>query len=273
MPFGGLLTVGLIGAGGSIFSGIMGSSAAKTAAQQQADSAQQALDFQKQIWQTEQQNQAPFLQAGQTSIGMLMQGLQNGTFGPGSNPSFSAPTLEEARSTPGYQFTAQQGSKGILQGAAAAGGAISGGTLKALDQYNTGLADTTYNDVFNRSLATYSTGLQKQAQEYQQLYNPAALGEGSVQALNNSGTATANNVGNLMTQIGNAQASGTVGSANAISSGVTGGVNNFLQMLMLGKYLGTPGAPAGGGTPSLSAADLARLGISSPGTSAGAGPG
>ena len=288
MPFGGLLTVGLISAGAGIFGAAESSSASKTAASEQAQSDQNALDFQKQVFAQQQANQQPFLSAGQTSIGNLMTDLGNGTFGAGSLPSvptapgaftgtppsaFTAPTLAEAQQTPGYQFTAQQGSKGILEGAAAAGGAISGGTLKAMDTYNTGLADTTYNDVFNRSLSTYQAGLSgynaslqgyqanlsdyasqlagyqtaqgAQQQEYSQVYNPAALGEGSATAINNTGTAVSQNVGNLMQNIGNAQAAGTVGSANAVSGGVTSAANNITQSMLLSKLLGTPATSAG----------------------------
>ena len=224
--------------GGNLVSGIFGSNASKTAASQQVQSAQQGLDFQKQVWGQQQNNQAPFLQAGQQSISQLMDALKNGTFGPGSiplAPQFQAPTLADAQQTPGYQFAAQQGSKGILEGAAAAGGAISGGTLKSLDQFNTNLANSTYGDVFNRALSTYQTGmqgyqanLQRQSQEFNQLLAPAQIGEGATQNLNTSGTQAALNVGNLMTQIGNAQAAGTVGSANAWANAI-GGVTNSLS--------------------------------------------
>mgnify|MGYP001011198921 CR=1 FL=1 len=44
--------------------------------------------------------------------------LSSGKFGFGSLPDFKAPTAEEARATPGYQFTQQQGEQGILRGAA-----------------------------------------------------------------------------------------------------------------------------------------------------------
>lgn len=272
MPFGGLLTVGLIGAGSSIFSGLMGSHAAGKAADQQVAAQRDALDFQKQIWGQQQQNLAPWMSAGNTSIAALMKAMGDGTFGAGSLPkapaapgpwtgTFAAPTSEEARNSPGYQFTAQQGSKSILQGAAAAGGAISGGTLKALDQFNTGLADSAYNDVFNRALSTYNTGVQgyqlnladynanlqgyqaelaKNAQEFSQMFAPAQLGEAAVTGLNSMGQNVALNVGNLMTGIGNSQAAGTVGSSNAITGAVNGGANSFLQSLMLSKILGSP---------------------------------
>src|SRR5689334_23699255 len=145
-----------LGAAGGITSAVLGSNAAQDAGSQQAQSAQDALEFQKQVFQQQQQNQAPYLAAGYASLGELMDSIKNGTFGPGSLGTpppaptstapnapapfagvFTPPTAEQARATPGYEFTREEGTKGILQGASAAGGAISGGTLKALDQYNT----------------------------------------------------------------------------------------------------------------------------------------
>ena len=268
MPFGGLLVAGLVGAGASIFNGIEGSSAAKTASSQEVAQQNQALDFQKQVFAQQQANQAPYLAAGSTSLGQLMTALGNGTCGAGSlgavpqfTGSFTAPTLADAQQTPGYQFTAQQGSKGILEGAAAAGGAISGGTLKALDSFNTGLADSTYNDVFNRALQTYNTGLQgyqaqlqgyqtaanAQQQEFSQMFAPAQLGENATANINQTGTQVSQNVGNLMSQIGQSEAAGTVGSANAITSGVSGAANSASQTLLLSQLL--PLLRAGGATP------------------------
>ena len=306
MPFGGLLTVGLIGAGSSLFNGILGSNAASNAANDQVTAEGNALNFQKDIWQQEQQNIAPWLSAGGTSMGNLMTALSNGTFGAGSLPSvptapgaytgtFTAPTLAEAQATPGYQFTAQQGSKGVLEGAAAAGGAISGGTLKALDQYNTNLANTTYNDVYNRALSTYNTGLQAyqanlqgyqsqlagyntalgaQQQEYNQMFAPAQLGEQAATGINQVGQNVSTNVGNLMTGIGNAQAAGTVGSTNAITGAVSNGTNSLLQAILMGKYLGSGGSggqivqdPGGSLPPGF------WTGSGAPGLDSGVGPG
>jgi hypothetical protein len=297
MPFGGLLTVGLIGAGTSLFGGFMGSSASKKAANQQVDAENKALDFQKQMWGQQQENQAPYLQAGQTSIGNIMADLQSGKFGAGSLPAvptapgpftgkFSAPTLEEARATPGYEFTREQGTRGILQGAAATGGAISGGTLKALDNYNTGLADTTYNDVFNRALQTYGAGIQgyqtnlqdyasqlaayqtaqsAQAQGFQQEAFPAQLGEGAVVNLNNTGQQVSQNVGNIMGNIGNAQAAGTVGSANAWTSAVGNLGNIASQSLILNSVLpALQGNTAAATAPRASIGSLMNMGMVTP---------
>ena len=136
-----LLWGGLASGVGSIISSLIGANAAGNAADTQAASAQKAIDYAKELYGQNKTAQQPYMDTGATSLGQLMAGIKNGTFGAsvGEVPTFqkpgafTAPTLEEARATPGYEFTAQQGNKGILQGSAAAGGAISGGTLKALD--------------------------------------------------------------------------------------------------------------------------------------------
>ena len=166
------LVGGLAAAGGSVASGVLGSNAAQTASAQQVAQENKALDFEKQVFGVQQQNQAPFLAGGQGTLSQLLSDFGNGTFGPGSTGSvpkftgqlpaaFQAPTAAQAEAQPGYQFTQEQGNKGILEGAAAAGGAISGGTLKSLDAYNQNLASTNYGNVFNQEhFQQYGAGLQ-----------------------------------------------------------------------------------------------------------------
>lgn len=254
--------IGGISAAGSIASGAIGAHAASSAADKQVAAEQQALDFQKGVYGDQVKNQQPYVDAGQYSIGQLMKQLQNGTFGAGSNPNFTAPTADEARATPGYEFTLSQGMRGVGASQAARGMALSGAGVKEAAGYATGLADTTYNDVFSRALQGYQANLQKQAQEYGQESGVATLGQSAIQSIGNTGTQAATNIGNIMSNIGNAQAAGTVGSANAWSNGISGATNGIVQSLLLNKLGGFggpslgPGAnlgnlPGGGGIPSL----------------------
>lgn len=258
----GLAIAGALGAAGSIASSAIGSNAAETAAGQQVNEENQALQQQQNIWGQEQQNIAPYLTAGQTGISNLMSALQSGQFGAGSlpaapqfNQTFTPPTLEQAQQTPGFQFQETEGDKGILEASAASGGAISGGTAKSLEGYNQNLANTSYGNIFNQALSTYGAGLQgyqanlagyqqnlaAQNQQFTQLLQPAEIGESAAAGINSQGTATAQNIANLMSQIGNAQASGTVGSANALTSGITGATNSAEQSILLNLLLGGGG--------------------------------
>jgi hypothetical protein len=84
--------------------------------------------------------------------------------------TFQPPSLADAENSPGYQFALQQGLKGIENSAASRGDLLTGGTLKTLQGYGTGLADQTYQNVFNRALQTQQT-------QFGDLYNLASLGK------------------------------------------------------------------------------------------------
>src|SRR5208283_452716 len=113
---GGIVAAG-IGAGGAIIAGNEQSNAAKSAAQLQYESQQQALQFQEQEWNQQQQNMAPWIKQGQSAVGTL-GGLQNQALA-GQGPlapwtqQFQAPTAQQAAQYPGYQFALQRGSWAI----------------------------------------------------------------------------------------------------------------------------------------------------------------
>lgn len=240
-----LAITGLLSGIGSIVGSGVQAHAASTAADQQAQSAREGLQFQEQVYGDQKQNEAPFVQAGQTSIQELMKQLQNGTFGPNSiaaPASFKAPTLADAQQTPGYQFQLKQGLQAIDQGAAARGGLNSGATQQSEQQYGSNLADTTYGNIFNQALSTYNAGLSDyqaklagQSQAFNQLAAPAGIGQTAAGQINQVGSSTAGNVGNLLTQIGNSQAAGTVGTANAINGGISGVTNAGTQSYLLSQ--------------------------------------
>ena len=225
------LILGGLGLAGGVADAVIGATAASSAAGQENTQIQNAITSTNDIYATQQANQTPFINAGQSSIAQLLQGIQNGTFG--SNTSFTAPTLAQAQQEPGYQFTQQQGQKGIEEAAAAGGGAVSGGTLAAAANYNQGLATTNYQQVYNNSLQGYLTNLQNQAQQFSQLYQPSALGESAATSLNQTGSTVAQTLASLLGQKGANQAAGTVGSANAI----TGGINTAVSGLSAGELL------------------------------------
>lgn len=228
-----LIIGGTLAAGGAIAGSAISAHGATSAAQTQADAANRALEA-----------QAPWLKAGTWGLGQLLQDFQGGTFGPGSIPPFTAPSLEQARETPGYQFTLNQGLDAITRSAAARGALGSGSTLKNLMSFGTGLADTTYNDVFNRSMSTYQAGLQRQAQAYNQLASLSQVGQ-----------TAAGNAGNLMMQQGSALAGGILGSTNAINQGISGASNSIMQAILLGQ-LGQGQGGTFGGLPPLAPGTL-----------------
>lgn len=249
----GIGTAIAIGAGvtaaGGIASSAIGANAASNASNQQ-------ISAEKSAEQQTQANQAPYLAAGQQSLSTLMGDLNNGTFGPGSIPSFTAPTLAAAEATPGYQFSQQQGDKGILEAQAASGGAITGGTAKSLSGFNQNLAQTDYSNVFDQALSTYQAALSGQNQAFNQLYAPVALGEAATQNQNAS-------LSQLLQAQGNSAAAGTIGASNAITSGIGNTTNSISSSLSLGTLLKNLNG-GGGTTPTPTLGDANTLGMTSP---------
>lgn len=244
---GGLASAG-IGAGASLSAGNTQANAAEQAQQLQAQEAQNALNFQEQQWNTQQQNEAPWLQAGQGAVSQLAS-----LAGPGGLPSwdqtFQAPTAEQAAQTPGYQFQLQQGEQALQNSAAAKGGLLTGGTEKALDQYSQGLASTNYQQTYNNALQQYQQSYnefqQNQANQFNRLASVAGLGQTAAGQLGQEGQAAAGNVGNIslttgaqqgqdLQNAGAATASGYVGAGNAAS----GALGNLGQYALLSQLLG-----------------------------------
>ena len=107
--------------------------------------------------------------------------------------------------------------------------------MKALDQYTTGLANSTYSTAYNQYLAD-------SAQKYGQLFNVAQLGENATASTGAQGATAANAAGNYITQAGQANAAGALGTGAAVNSGL-----GSLGTLAYGGYLANQGTSGYGG--------------------------
>lgn len=215
---------GSIAAAGAIGGAAISSSASKSAANTQAQAAEDAAHLQNDQWNQTQANLKPFIDLGTSYINPLKDALAN----PMLTQQFSAPTAAQAAQTPGYQFTQQQGLKAVQNSAAARGLGISGAAMKGAASYATGLADSTYNDVFNRALQTFNTNYSSAANNVNRLQSIVGNGQNAAATNGSLGAAAVGNIGNTLTSGANAQAAGTVGSANAISGALNGIGNNAL---------------------------------------------
>jgi hypothetical protein len=148
--------------------------------------------------------------------------------GPNAN---SATTLAALQATPGYQFTQQQGETGILN-AASAGGGVSGNTLAALDQYNTGLASGTYQQAIGNIQGAVGLG------------QAAAAGQAS-----NIGTA-AGNISNTLVNQGNTNAGIYANEGAALSKIAGNTASQFTTLSALNSQTnpggGVPATSSGG---------------------------
>ncbi len=174
------------------------------------------------------------------------------------NTPFTAPTQQQAAATPGYQFQFQQGQQALENSAAAQGNLLSGSTLKGLEQYGQGLADSNYGNVYNRALGQYQQNYnifnQNQNTQYNRLASLAGLGQTTAGQLNSAGQSAAGNNANILLgsagQIGQninnagaATASGYINSANAINNGLSG-LGNIANLLALNNNYGSNNSSA-----------------------------
>lgn len=70
-------------------------------------------------------------------------------------PAFKAPSFDEAKSDPGYQFRLTQGLDALQRWAAAKGTLNDSGTAKGLEDYGQNAASTEYQNVYNRRAGEY----------------------------------------------------------------------------------------------------------------------
>lgn len=171
----------------------------------------------------------------------------NGT-GPGSNgnyqlaPDGATPLMQnwttqfqprdpnQIANDPSYQFQMQQGQQALERSAAAKGTLLTGGALKGLARFGQGLASTFDDKYYGRDLNQYQMAhdiyASNQSGQFNRLSALAGLGQTSAGQLGAQGSSYGQNAGNTLTDIGNAQAAGTVGSANGWNSAIGQIANN-----------------------------------------------
>jgi hypothetical protein len=180
------------------------------------NAANQNNALQSQIYQTNSANAQPYIQSGDTAETAL-----DGFLGLGGDPAASRAALNDYLNSTGYQFNLQQGLDGVQQSKAAAGLLGSGSTLKALDAYGTGLADT-YGQQYESNLA-----------------GVASTGENAVNALTGAGQSYANAVSS-----NNNSAATTAANAGLAASG---SVNSLIGNALSAYALTKGGSSYGGG--------------------------
>lgn len=195
----------IIPAAASLIGGSMQSSAAKDAANATAASTDKATQLQREMFQQQQQNQAPWLAAGQTALNALTPLATN----------YQKFGMDQFNQDPGYAFRLSEGRKALAHTAGARGGLVSGQTLKGMQDYAQNSASNEYTNAFNR----YQTERNAQLNPLQSL---AGVGQTAANTLGQSGQNYASNVGNALINQGvNAGNAGMVG-ANAWGNAISG---------------------------------------------------
>lgn len=166
----------------------------------QADAAEEAARLQSEAAdraiQTQQTNTAPYRQLGEQAVGQI--------------ENIQADRAGYLQNSPFYQSLAADAERRLLANQAAKGKVGSGGTAAALQE----------------QLMTLGSGLINN--DINQLQNQASIG-------GNAAVGAANQVSNLQTQQGNAQAAGTVGASNAYATGYQNQINTLLALKSLNQ--------------------------------------
>jgi hypothetical protein len=226
-----------ISAGGSILGGLFGSSAAKKAAKAQLQAAREAMALQKEMYYDQVGRQEPFRQAGLSTTKELMRqfGLDGEATSAGYGNLLRDFAMSDYEQDPGYQFRLSEGMKALDRAAAARGGYLSGGALKAGQRYAQDAASQEYQNAYNR----YN---QNRMLRYNMLTGQQAVGQGATNAMGQAAQNYSGMASQTLADMGNARASGYMGSANALAGGLQGAANAFGNYSML-QYLN----PQGGG--------------------------
>lgn len=234
-------------------SAVVGGIASSSAASKQSKAANKAANLQQQQYAQTREDQMPFLQAGVGAVGRLNELLG---IAPTATGNAMAPRgadfgkyardfgMSDFQSDPGYAFRLSEGNKALDRSAAARGGLISGGALRAAQRYGQDMGSQEFTNAYNR----YQTNRSNQLNPLQSM---AGMGQTTAAQLGNAGQNYATNAGNAYGAAGQAAASGYMGAANAIGQGVGQYMNyqsnnNLLAALNRGQASGGAGVISGG---------------------------
>jgi hypothetical protein len=183
-------------------SAVLGAASSRSAANTQAGAADRAAELQREQFDRQMELQAPFREAGVRALGKLEGASEYTPFG-----------MQQFQQDPGYAFRLSEGQKALDRSAAARGGLISGGALKAAQRYGQEMGSQEYTNAFNR----YQT---ERGARLNPLQSLAGVGQTSVNQLGAAGQNYASGAGEALGAGAQARASGYMGGANAISGGI-----------------------------------------------------
>ena len=205
--------------GASLISGFMNAGAAKDAASQQAQAAAAAQAQQQANFNLINQQQAPYREAGYSALKDI-SAMQ-----PYLTHQFDKTDLQ-AGLAPNYDWQLQQGQQAANAAANFGGGLIGGNALQGLQNTTQNIAGGAYQNAFNN----YQT---QRSNIYNTLAGIAGIGQTGQTATNLAGTNATNAIGQLGVGAAGAQASGTLGQAQAYGNAATGAG----QGVFLANYL------------------------------------
>jgi hypothetical protein len=198
-------------------SSLVQGAAAQRASGQQAAAAQSGIEEQRRQFEAMRASLAPFQQAGTQALGGFAPFQQAGLQAFEQQQALAGlrgqPQQQQAISaleqSPLYQSLAKQGEEAILQRASATGGLRGGNVQAALAQFRPAMLQQLIDQQYQRLGGFAGTGLETTA-------NLAKMGQSAAAMQGEGGLNAASNIGALLARQGQAQAGGTLGTAQGI---------------------------------------------------------
>ena len=182
--------------GAAVVGGVATSAASSKSSSATKSATNASIAQQDRALALQEQTSRPYRELGESAIPTLQSLLGLSSDGSAVDPQAATKTL---RNLPGYQFALNEGLDATKNSASSMGLALSGNTLKALDQYSTGLADQTYQSEVGNLQNVVSQGQSAAAGQASNIGNAAAnnssalLQQGSTLASINTGAAASYN--------------------------------------------------------------------------------
>ena len=190
----------IIPAAASLIGGQQQANAAQSAADTTANATDRATALQREQYQKQLEMQKPFYDVGVNALPGLVAASQYTNFGP-----------QQFQQDPGYAFRLKEGQQALDRSAAARGGLISGGALKAAQRYGQDMGSQEYMNAFNR----YQT---ERAARLQPLQSLTGMSQTTANTLGTAGSNMAGNIGNAYMQQGVNQGNALLAGSQARAS-------------------------------------------------------
>ncbi len=243
---GGALLEGGYNAGKSIASSLSGrpqARAIRDAAKLQVEASDKAIDTVKGMHDQSRADLMPWTQRGNQAGDMLAELLAPGgqltkTYG---DDYHAEPFKFDFASDPGAAFRITTANNAFERSAAGRGKSMGGAAARTLSEFNQNLASDEYGKSYDRYNTDRNYGLNEygtnrnffntdQGNLFSRLFSVSGQGQASAAGQAQQNTQTGAQLSDLFTGIGNAQAGGVVGQANAKA----GAAQNILKLLMQG---------------------------------------
>ena len=190
----------IIPAAASLIGGKMQSDAARDAANTTGAASDRAVALQREQYEKQLEMQKPFYDVGVNALPELVKASKYTPFG-----------MQQFQQDPGYGFRLKEGQQALDRSAAARGGLISGGALKAAQRYGQDMGSQEYMNAFNR----YQT---ERAARLQPLQSLTGMSQTTANTLGTAGSNMAGNIGNAYMQQGVNQGNALLAGSQARAS-------------------------------------------------------